>query len=191
MVYTIETVKEAMKLYGLSPDDKIDEEALKQKKRDLIKQYHPDRFPDPEEKKKAEEKAKDINSSYDILVWWAKEGQAEYKRAKQYNYGNPYSQSRSQSSRTYQSGNYRRDYSDADFDEILREILAAFFGSSGDRSTSRDYSNPNQKYYRDTYDKGEDYRETPRRSRSSGFWAKLIDIGLTVLLFILLLKWCS
>ena len=188
MVYTIENVKEAMKLYGVSPDDKIDEEALNQKKRDLIKKYHPDRFPDPEEKKKAEEKAKEINSSYDILIWWMKEGQAEYQRARQYNYNrsenaNPYSQRRYNTSNQNSS-----DYNDdddsygSDFDYILRQILAAFFGSS-DQDNSGNYNK--------TYNRNGNYRNTRQQPRAEkSFLSKLIDFAITAGAIILFFKWC-
>ena len=57
-----------------APQDEIREQYLF-----LIQAWHPDKFPQPSQKRKAEEKTKDINAAYDVLRNSAK--RAEYDRS--------------------------------------------------------------------------------------------------------------
>lgn len=56
-------VKDPYSVLGVSRE--ATEEELKTAYRKLVKKYHPDRFTDPDQKKRAEEKMKEINEAYD------------------------------------------------------------------------------------------------------------------------------
>lgn len=59
-------VLSAYRYLGLEPGVSVEE--VHRKRRDLIKRHHPDRFPDPEKRVKAEEKAARINAAHDAIV---------------------------------------------------------------------------------------------------------------------------
>lgn len=60
------TVYEALEILGIN--DSYDEKELKRVRRELAKKYHPDNFNDDNERRKAEEKLKQINIAYETLL---------------------------------------------------------------------------------------------------------------------------
>ncbi len=62
----MDEIERALEIFGLGPDTTSKD--IKQAYRDLVKVWHPDRFPnDPRVRRKAEEKLKEINQAYEIL----------------------------------------------------------------------------------------------------------------------------
>ena len=60
------TVYEALEILEISGS--YDEKELKRVRRELAKKYHPDNFNDDNERRKAEEKLKQINIAYETLL---------------------------------------------------------------------------------------------------------------------------
>lgn len=58
-------IHQALKILNLSPQ--VAQKEIKQAYRAMAKEWHPDRFLDPDEKSKAEEKIKEINQAYTLL----------------------------------------------------------------------------------------------------------------------------
>lgn len=80
---------EALKILGLSEGYTADD--IKQAHRQKIRENHPDRFSDPDEKASAEERTKLINEARDVLV--NRKWEPEYAGARSAgygSYGNPY-----------------------------------------------------------------------------------------------------
>ncbi len=83
---------EALNILGL--EDGASDDDVKRAHREKIRQNHPDRFTDPDQKKKAEEQTKLINEARDVLL--SRKWEPEYgpRTATGGTYGNPYAGAR-------------------------------------------------------------------------------------------------
>lgn len=116
--------KDYYSILGISED--ADDETIKKAYKKLAKEYHPDTKPE-EEKKEAEEKFKEINEAFSVLIDKQKREQYDYSRFHPDMDFNPH------------SGGFN---SDIDFEDILRQNFGNDFMSD---IFSSFFSRPNKK----------------------------------------------